>query len=493
MKRSERTPWTFNAIPMSDIAITTGTLYRTDDPLWNNETNIAKVSPFLPTESYAGDQPQHIRLCWKKLKNGGTIPPKHFTAAEALQRAYIRIYSKDQEFVRVLVIDIDRKNAHEDWIKRLPRPNYVIITPTSGNCQLHYFLAPERNVDGSVKEFDQEKYDIAKNGMANLVGADLTTPVNFKSPFFAIKDRPYSYVKKGINQADHHYVIFHHFSVLNVGWLYATYWKHAVVKSTPKSTESGEEVKRVIKPTDNAKIDQIIESGEKEVPEGIRHDFMVKRGTTPACRAYSPKLSDEANYNNMFAIFNEHSSTLPIDEVVAVAKSTLNYCKENYDPNKQTHNYTPQAQRYHATCRWEQEREFVGELLTDAAKRLGIPYRTAKSMKHDGRMVREGFQWMVKSMPRKYMIKTVEPVVTNVDTTNPFETTVSDIDVVETVSQIKSTVSTISETPVEYREAITTGISIKYLSKPEVPVNDDESVVVIIVRDGNTLRRLDSS
>ena len=325
---------------------------------------------------------------------------------QVLNRRFVRYLSERSDWVKMMVLDIDRPFAFEDWIDKLPQPNLIVVNPVNGHSQYLYLLK-EAAID-NLKGY----WNIRKE-MNSLVAGDDNHFRNFRSPYLIPNNRNTRCLKRGVYQQPYSIVIEYSFDLISLNdiELFLTtnnpFFNASLLASFPHShsptlpdmvctSYKDEKRKRQgalpdmvctrledisvctrledisVCTSSNPCTDMVCTRLEdlpyfEPVPEGSRNITMVAKVKPYIWKIYNPTLAAEDVIKGLFQVYKHFSSGLADQEIMDTAIGTYEWQKKEYNPMKSRNT---EIQRQRIEKRWINN----GESIRKAAIRLKHAY-----------------------------------------------------------------------------------------------------------------------
>ena len=342
-----------------DIAVE-ALVFHSVDEIYRDYSNMKAFFRCLPVFGNAADRQSEIFL---------QTPFSRRTRKEAINYRFVRFFNKEDDWVKILVIDIDRENAYEDWKDKLPQSNLVIINPTSGHCQYLYLLK-----EAIVGKDNLKRYWNIRKEMNLLVDGDDNHFHNCRSPYFFPKNRDTKCLKNHVYQKSYAIIIEYSFDIISIDEIELFLTNNSPFTFSSHSTSpiftypdmaciSSNQPSRTHPDMACTRLEDLPDF--EPVPEGSRNITMFENGKAYARRRYDLSLPEEVIINRMFEVYKHFSSGLTDCEIMDTAKGTYERCKKVYDPMKARNS---EIQRQRAGKRWINN----GESIRKAAKRPGM-------------------------------------------------------------------------------------------------------------------------
>ena len=308
----------------------------------------------------------------------------------AVNFRFLRIFSEDANWVKLMVIDIDLPMYHEAWIDAdIPRPNLVVVNPVTAHRQYYYFLEQTNSLSERDRYWNIRRKLLEKLATVDCeVKVDFGKMYNYRSPLFKKGKRKGWLVKRGVVQTDFHYVILHHvepysLSDLALNDLNGLRTDHKVAYEHTHNYNNRH---------------SLTHAPDSKSTSQYRHMRMFEAARGDALRTYDPDLTDAENIQNMFLIYQKHADpTLPECQIKASAVCTFNRAVKTYDPSKKGKadlDHSSERQRQRANIRWDNHREHMGETDKEGWERLGISKATFYRMRKKGTVQFIGRKWV---------------------------------------------------------------------------------------------------
>jgi hypothetical protein len=129
----------------------------------------------------------------------------------------------------LIVLDYDKPFGHNDFIGKIPTPQLVVVNPVSARCHMIYILDQEYDVTDDL-------YAQVSEQMGVMIGAEKVNPFSFRSPFFITGTRlRHEAFRKGIREADYHYVIHQSawsFNLIEAVWSVVAFKRWGAVRKS---------------------------------------------------------------------------------------------------------------------------------------------------------------------------------------------------------------------------------------------------------------------
>jgi hypothetical protein len=402
--REDHSPYTID-----DFILTTGESFSSDQDYWHSKWKQLYLDQF-PKKMTASDQVMASDQPSLNHHTGEEFFPNYKKSSEAVRRRYIRTTHwckyKGMKLSRFIVLDYDKPFGHEDWIGKLPTPQLVVVNPVSARCHMIYVLNQECDVTDDLYEQVSAQMDV-------MIGAEKVNPLSFRSPFFITGNRlRHEEFRKGVREADYHYVIHHERE--------QPYALIELAKEVISLSKQDYNERLDYSFSENSSLEQVNEDIGTTVPHISDIGIATKRGKMVSTvvplspdRVVARKKAEGRNdelrdivrdiasdighsitYQECLSIaqeqniacFSDHSKgVLPPSDVRFVAKSVAKFIQTKFvGRRKKTHLELSEQARFAAECRWLYHDRQVGETLAHAAEHAGKSIRTLNRYKKAG-------------------------------------------------------------------------------------------------------------
>jgi replicase family protein len=347
-----------------------------------------KLHTYLPYWTFAHDSPM-IKLGTVKFKNKDgkevEIPINKKTNKAALNFAFMRVRNKDNTWVRLFVIDVDKKYRAYYWnVCGFPEPNIETINPVSRHFQYIYLLS----IAANPKESPLYQ-NVMKAMVSELDGADkCAIGYNFRSPCYNHGRRVGKLIKRGKIQCGYNLVVVNHWNEVD---LYYDLWMQ--FRPDELRDEMFEDtVQTIIDCHDETTTDETISTTttdcaiEDRSEEG-RHMNMINKSWPTCNMEFDPQ---HPSLNQIVGIFKQHSADLEDDHVHYHAKRQLQWCIENIKEKRkqrQSDGKFSDLQRARRAFRTELDQILNGQLQKHAANFFKMSRPTFTRCLKDGRII----------------------------------------------------------------------------------------------------------
>jgi len=368
----------------------------------------------LDRGTYADDKHQIYRQ-EAESASGKKYSPSWLAMNLALKRRYIVFFNNRYKSTKIMMIDLDTKNAQFAWCYAgLKQPFLIITNPISGKCQYWYILD---------QAYSKEHYYIIRDSMLNKLaphvkvdrkngdkGIDYSKPEVCRSPLFnpyknkaGTKKRVRSTFKKDEKiQADYTNIImsteFRVYSLMDLDARPLTLdqidWSSSSISSRLSSSSYHHQ-------SYNKGIDRKGATPNQHDEKPSRHLDMVAAVEGKALKLYVPVSWSPENVvkQKMYEAYKSHADpTLPEDQIWASVDCTYRKGEASWDASKRGKSQgngkrSPEKQKFRSDQFWNTERMFR-ELLVDYANENAVPYVTVRSWHKAGKLKMVGGKWV---------------------------------------------------------------------------------------------------